>query len=236
MRKGLRAPAAGPATTSTRTSRRATTPGTSACAWCPTATCSGAPRRPRLGRHRPHRDLHRDGHPLALRRRAGRRHRSSPRPGSSCCSSAASQLAVDGQPVDLSETDGLQGHDAQRRAQPRARFGYTNASWTLKCDLTCEYVCRLLNHMDAHGYAQCTPREPTTRRRARSRSRLHVGLRAARHRRVPQAGLQTPWRLYQNYALDIAELRRAPVEDGAIGTSRADPVARPAPAREPQPV
>lgn len=35
-------------------------------------------------------------------------------------------------------------------------FGYTNASWTLKCDLTAEYVCRLLKHMDQHGYAQCT--------------------------------------------------------------------------------
>ena len=36
-------------------------------------------------------------------------------------------------------------------------FGYTNASWTLKADLTCEYVCRLLNHMDRNGYRQCTP-------------------------------------------------------------------------------
>ena len=36
-------------------------------------------------------------------------------------------------------------------------IGYTNASWTLKCDLTCEYVCRLLNHMAARGYAQAVP-------------------------------------------------------------------------------
>ena len=36
-------------------------------------------------------------------------------------------------------------------------FGYTNASWTLKCDLTCEYVCRLINYMDRHGYKQCVP-------------------------------------------------------------------------------
>ena len=42
----------------------------------------------------------------------------------------------------------------------RYALGYTNASWTLKVDLVCEYVCRLLNHMDEHGYAQCTPREP----------------------------------------------------------------------------
>ena len=37
-------------------------------------------------------------------------------------------------------------------------LGYTNASWTLKADLTSEYICRLLNHMDAHGYRQCVPR------------------------------------------------------------------------------
>ena len=36
-------------------------------------------------------------------------------------------------------------------------FGYTNASWTLKCDLTCEYVCRLINYMDRRGYKQCVP-------------------------------------------------------------------------------
>ncbi len=36
-------------------------------------------------------------------------------------------------------------------------FGYTNASWTLKCDLTCEYVCRLINYMDRQGYKQCVP-------------------------------------------------------------------------------
>ena len=42
------------------------------------------------------------------------------------------------------------------RTSPSA-FGYTNASWTLKCDLTCEYVCRLLNYMDRRGYKQCMP-------------------------------------------------------------------------------
>ena len=49
----------------------------------------------------------------------------------------------------------LQGHDVFRRAEPRGDAGHTNASWTLKCDLTCEYVSRLLNYMDWHGYRQC---------------------------------------------------------------------------------
>ncbi len=51
---------------------------------------------------------------------------------------------------------------------PNAAFalGYTNASWTLKCDLTHEYVCRVLNHMDQHGYTQCILRTATRRWRS----------------------------------------------------------------------
>ena len=41
-------------------------------------------------------------------------------------------------------------------------IGYTNASWTLKCDLTCDYVCRLLNHMRAHRAAPGHAREHRT--------------------------------------------------------------------------
>ena len=54
-------------------------------------------------------------------------------------------------------------------------FGYTNASWTLKCDLTCEYVCRLLNHMDEHGYEQCMPAEPRPLGRRAAVHRLLLG-------------------------------------------------------------
>ena len=68
------------------------------------------------------------------------------------------QLVVDGAPVDLPKTlvyKGMMFSDVPNLA---FAIGYTNASWTLKCDLTSEYVCRLLNHMDRHGYAVCTPR------------------------------------------------------------------------------
>ncbi len=61
-------------------------------------------------------------------------------------------------------------------------FGYTNASWTLKCDLTCEYVCRLLNHMKKHGYApmHAAPERSVDHRRALGRFflRLHSPLAA----------------------------------------------------------
>ena len=68
------------------------------------------------------------------------------------------ELAVDGREVELPETMGYKGMMFSGVPNMAFALGYTNASWTLKCDLTCEYVCRLLNHMDAHGYRQCVPR------------------------------------------------------------------------------
>ena len=68
------------------------------------------------------------------------------------------QLMVDGAPVDLSKTITYKGMMYSDVPNLDSSFGYTNASWTLKCDLTADYVCRLLKHMDQHGYAQCTPR------------------------------------------------------------------------------
>ena len=64
------------------------------------------------------------------------------------------ELAVDGREVDLSETVGYKGMMFSGVPNLALTLGYTNASWTLKCDLVAEYVCRLLNHMDAHGYRQ----------------------------------------------------------------------------------
>src|SRR6185503_5275291 len=68
------------------------------------------------------------------------------------------QLVVDGGPVNLAKTMAYKGMMYSDVPNVASAFGYTNASWTLKCDLTAEYVCRILKHMDKHGYAQCTPR------------------------------------------------------------------------------
>ena len=95
-------------------------------------------------------------------------------------------------------------------------FGYTNASWTLKCDLTCEYVCRLLNHMDKHGYRSATPglldaavkREPWM---DFSSGYVQRGI-----DRFPRQGERKPWKLHQNYALDLMNMRYASITDSAM--------------------
>src|SRR5882724_4789027 len=67
------------------------------------------------------------------------------------------QLAVDGEEIELGKTMGYKGMMLAGVPNFASALGYTNASWTLKCDLTCEYVCRLLNFMEERGYRQCTP-------------------------------------------------------------------------------
>ena len=95
-------------------------------------------------------------------------------------------------------------------------FGYTNASWTLKADLVCEYVCRLLNHMDRKGYRQCTPHndDPTLTEEPWVNFSSGYIQRALAHQ--PKQGSKRPWRLYQNYALDLLTLRFGTVRDRAM--------------------
>ena len=72
------------------------------------------------------------------------------------------ELAVDGRVIELPETMSYKGMMLSGVPNFAFTLGYTNASWTLKCDLTCEYLCRLLNHMREHGYSECIPhRDPT---------------------------------------------------------------------------
>jgi len=69
------------------------------------------------------------------------------------------ELVVDGVATDLAKTMTYKGMMSSDVPNMAMALGYTNASWTLKCDLTSDYVCRLLNFMDEHGYAYGTPRK-----------------------------------------------------------------------------
>jgi len=94
-------------------------------------------------------------------------------------------------------------------------FGYTNASWTLKADLTSEYVCRLLNHMDRHGYRYCVPRrDPDVSEVPFLDFSSGYVQRALED--LPRQGDRTPWRVKQNYLVDVVYLRHAPVDDDVM--------------------
>jgi hypothetical protein len=95
-------------------------------------------------------------------------------------------------------------------------IGYTNASWTLKCDLTSEYVCRLLNHMDHHGYTMCTPRVNDAHVGSEPVIDFTSGYVVRALPKLPRQGSKTPWRLHQNYVKDLSMMRYGRVNDGTM--------------------
>jgi cation diffusion facilitator CzcD-associated flavoprotein CzcO len=102
-------------------------------------------------------------------------------------------------------------------------LGYTNASWTLKADLTSEYICRLLNRMDAGGHRICIPRvsEPSITEEPLLDFNSGYVLRSIEH--LPKQGSKEPWKLRQNYPVDLRMLRRGPVDDGTMKFSSPAP-------------
>ena len=126
------------------------------------------------------------------------------------------QLFIDGAPVEMSKTlvyKGMMFSDVPNLA---FAVGYTNASWTLKCDLTAEYVCRLLNHMDHHGYTTCTPRVNDTELIPEPVIDFNSGYILRALDTLPRQGSKKPWRLHQNYVKDLSMMRYGRLEDGAM--------------------
>ncbi len=126
------------------------------------------------------------------------------------------ELTLDGKAVDLATTFNYKGLMYSGVPNLASSFGYTNASWTLKCDLTCEYVCRLLNHMQKHGYAQCTPRLTDASVKAEPWIDFSSGYVQRTLGKFPKQGSKAPWKLRQNYALDIMTLRFGRIDDGVM--------------------
>jgi cation diffusion facilitator CzcD-associated flavoprotein CzcO len=126
------------------------------------------------------------------------------------------QLVVDGAPVDLPKTLVYKGMMLSDVPNLAFAIGYTNASWTLKCDLTAEYVCRLLNHMDARGYARCTPRVKDPDVKQEPVIDFTSGYVRRALDALPRQGSKKPWRLHQNYVRDLSMMRYGRLEDGTM--------------------
>lgn len=125
------------------------------------------------------------------------------------------QLEVDGQRVDPANTMIYKGMMCSDVPNLAFAIGYTNASWTLKVDLTSEYVCRLLNHMRDHGFTTCVPRRDPAVSEAPLMDFTSGYVQRALSE-MPRQGSVAPWKLYQNYAFDMMTLRRARLDDGAL--------------------
>lgn len=129
------------------------------------------------------------------------------------------KFSVDGVPLDFSDTwtyKGMMYSDVPNLVQS---FGYINASWTLRADLTSEYVCRLLNRMDELGVTRCTPRLREEDRAMPARPWIDdftPGYMQRKMHLFPKQGDHAPWRNTQNYTLDKKMIRKAALEDGAL--------------------
>jgi cation diffusion facilitator CzcD-associated flavoprotein CzcO len=126
------------------------------------------------------------------------------------------EVSVDGRAVDFARTLNYKGMMYSDVPNMASAFGYTNASWTLKCDLTCEYVCRLINYMDRRGYKQCMPHNVDPSITEMPSLNFSSGYVQRSVAKMPKQGSKRPWRLYQNYALDIVTLRFGKVDDGVM--------------------
>lgn len=95
-------------------------------------------------------------------------------------------------------------------------IGYTNASWTLKTDLTCAYVCRLLNYMDKHQLRTCTPRLRADELSDEPLLDFNSGYVLRALEELPKQGDKTPWKLHQNYILDIINFKYSKLKNNSL--------------------
>jgi cyclohexanone monooxygenase len=124
-------------------------------------------------------------------------------------------VSVDGRRCDLGEAMAYKGMMLSDVPNLAMTFGYTNASWTLKADLTAGYVCRLLRYMDRRGYAIAVPRrDPCMLPQPFLTFTSGYVLRALAI--LPKQGSQRPWKVYQNYLLDLLNLRYGRIADGVM--------------------
>ncbi|MBX7430983.1 NAD(P)/FAD-dependent oxidoreductase [Mycobacterium sp. Y57] len=130
------------------------------------------------------------------------------------------QVLRNGTPLDVTETVAYRGLMLSGVPNTAFTFGYTNASWTLKADLTSEYVSRLLRYMDEKGYDIVVPHDPGDDVERRPFVDLTSGyIKRALHQ-LPKTGSKSPWQLRQNYLIDLRMIRSCKVDDGELDFSR----------------
>ncbi|CAN5701087.1 NAD(P)/FAD-dependent oxidoreductase [soil metagenome] len=125
-------------------------------------------------------------------------------------------LYVDGQRVEPSRSVNYKGFMFTGVPNMANTFGYTNASWTLKADLTARYVCRLLNHMRKIGARQCVVPALAPETPLRPWTDFSSGYFQRASDRLPRQGVTKPFKLNQNYLSDRVAMRFGAVDDGVM--------------------
>ena len=124
-------------------------------------------------------------------------------------------ISVDGVPVDIGKTVSYKGIMLSEVPNLGTTFGYTNASWTLKADLTADYICRLLNKMEKLGVRQATPNVPSDENLEPTMG-LSSGYVMRAQGSLPLQAMKKPWKLYQNFALDTLLLKHGKIDNEMV--------------------
>ena len=121
-----------------------------------------------------------------------------------------------GEPLDLTQSMAYKGMMLSGIPNMAFTIGYTNASWTLKADLVSEFVCRVLNYMDANGFDNVVPAEPSADVEQRPILDFTPGYVLRSLDTLPKSGSKAPWKLKQNYFFDVRMIRQGKVDDEAL--------------------
>lgn len=126
------------------------------------------------------------------------------------------ELVVDGDTVDIGSTTNYKGMTLSNVPNFAWTVGYTNASWTLKADLTSSYVCRLLNHMEKHGHRVCIPVLDGEAEGSAPLLDFSSGYIQRSIKDLPKQGGKQPWKNHQNYIADLLHLKFESLDDGVM--------------------
>lgn len=130
------------------------------------------------------------------------------------------QVKVDDKEIDFANTVAYKGMMFSDIPNLNLAFGYTNASWTLKCDLSNAYFCRLIQHMDEHEYTMCVPRQHDLNLNLESFVDFNSSYILRYIDTFPKQGDKEPWKLKQDYFTDYKKLKKGRVDDGVMEFSK----------------
>ena len=126
------------------------------------------------------------------------------------------KLMMDGAPVDVSECHAYKGVMLSGIPNFAVAIGYTNASWTLKCDLNCHFVTKVLNHMHKNKHTICVPIFDPNKIKTERLLDFDAGYILRANDILPKQGSKKPWKVYQNYIKDLFSLKYGKVKDGYL--------------------
>lgn len=129
-------------------------------------------------------------------------------------------LLRNGEPIDLPKTMTYKGLMFSGVPNAAVTFGYTNASWTLKADLVSEFVCRVLNYMDEKGFDKVEAQHPGAAVKEEPFMDFSPGYFRRAMDSLPRSGSEAPWRLKQNYLLDLRLIRYGRVDEKSLKFSK----------------